>query len=258
MPAAYAHYRFAAQALERLDPALRQQISRFRQVFDMGAQGPDFFFYYNPLFHTATGSLGNKFHAQSGKTFFTTAVRRLRLNPSQVGTVYLYGVLAHYCLDSAAHPFVYETEAAGEVSHVGMESEFDRFLLTKDGKIPAHAQDLSRFTKLSRGECVTVADLYPGATPRGVLQGVRNMGRILKLFSSRRRKAVETLVGIAGKGARELLIPRTPAPGSEERDEALLSLYDSALERYPILASQLTQLRTAGTELGPEFASTFG
>ena len=78
MPAAYAHYRFGTQALELLDPALRQQISRFRQVYDMGVQGPDFFFYYNPLFHTAAGALGHKFHMQSGETFFTAAVRRLR------------------------------------------------------------------------------------------------------------------------------------------------------------------------------------
>ena len=258
MPAAYAHYRFGTQALELLDSSLRQQISRFRQVYDMGVQGPDFFFYYNPLFHTAQGSLGHEFHMQSGERFFTAAVRRLRLNPSEVGTVYLYGVLAHYCLDSAAHPFIRETEKAGEVSHVAMESEFERFLLTKDGKIPAHAQNLSRFTRLSRGECVTVADLYPGATPRAVLRGVRNMERILKLFASRNRKAVESVVGLAGKKAREMLTPRTPAPGSEERDAALLSLYDNALERYPILAAQLTALRTAGTELGPEFGPTFG
>ena len=258
MPAAYAHYRFGTQALELLDSGLRQQISRFRQVYDMGVQGPDFFFYYNPLFHTAQGSLGHEFHMQSGDRFFTAAVRRLRMNPSEVGTVYLYGVLAHYCLDSAAHPFICETEKAGEVSHVAMESEFERFLLTKDGKIPAHAQNLSRFTRLSRGECVTVADLYPGATPRAVLRGVRNMERILKLFASRNRKAVESVVGLAGKKARKMIIPRTPAPGSEERDAALLSLYDNALERYPILAAQLTALRTAGTELGPEFGPTFG
>ena len=258
MPAAYAHYRFGAQALERMEPALRQQISRFRQVYDMGAQGPDFFFYYNPLFKTATSSMGHKFHMQTGETFFTTAVRRLRLNPSEVGTAYLYGVLAHYCLDSAAHPYVQQTAAAGEVSHVAMESEFERFLLTKDGKIPAHAQNLSRYTHLSRGECVTVADLYPGTTPRAVLQGVRNMEHILKFFASRNRKATEALVGLGGKTAWELLIPRTPAPGSEERDEALLARYNEALERFPILASQLTALRTAGKELGPEFAAAFG
>ena len=258
MPAAYAHYRFGIQALERLEPALRQQISRFRRVYDMGVQGPDFFFYYNPLFHTTMGSLGHKFHMQTGEAFFTAAVRRLRLNPSEVGTAYLYGVLAHYCLDSVVHPFIHETEAAGEVSHVAMESEFERFLLTKDGKIPAHAQDLSRFTRLSRGECVTVADLYPGATPRAVLQGVRNMERILKLFASRKRKAAETIVGFAGKSAREMLIPRVQAPGSEERDEALLCRYENALERYPVLVSQLTALRTAGTDLGPEFGPAFG
>lgn len=258
MPAVYAHYRFASQTVEKLEPALRQKISRFRQVFDMGAQGPDFFFYHNPLFHTAQGDLGHKFHMQSGESFFTAAVRRLRLNPSEVGSVYLYGVLAHYCLDAAVHPYVHETEAAGEISHVQMEAEFERFLLTMDGKIPAHAQDLSRYVKLSPGECVTVAGLYPGATARGVAQGVRNMQRILKFQSSRNRKTVETVMGFGGKTGRELLIPRTQTPGSEERDEGMLARYRQALEQYPNMASQLTAMWKTGTELGPEFQCAFG
>lgn len=258
MPAAYAHYRFGTQAMEQLEPAVRQQVSRFRHVFDMGVQGPDLFFYYDPLFRTAQGALGNKFHAQSGEVFFSSAIRRLRLNPSEVGTVYLYGVLAHYCLDSTVHPFVNETVAAGEVRHVEMESEFDRFLLTKDGKVPAHVQDLSQYVGLSRGECVTVAGLYPGATAGGVRRGVGNMKRILKLLSSRNRKTVETLVGVAGKTGKDMLIPRSQAPGSEERDEAMLALYEGALERYPVLARQLTALWKTGAELGPEFKPTFG
>lgn len=259
MSAAYAHYRFASEVLPALDPAVRTQVSRFRGVFDTGAQGPDFFFYYNPLFPTVQRNLGTKFHSQTGTAFFASAVRRLKLNPSEVGTAYLYGVLAHYCLDREIHAYIHEKESEGcPFDHVEMESEFDRFLLTRDGKIPAHAQDLSRYVKLSRAECATVAELYPGAKARTVVVGVGNMRRLLKLFSSRNRKTAEMVMRLGGKTALQMLLPRTQAEGMEEIDRDMLAIYDHARTCYPVLAAQLTALKKTGAELGSEFDPVFG
>lgn len=259
MSAAYTHYRFASEVFPTLPPEVRTRISHFRSVFDAGAQGPDFFFYYSPLIPTAQGNLGAKFHRQTGTAFFTSAVRRLKLTPSEVGTAYLYGVLAHYCLDREIHAYIHEKEAAAcPFGHVEMESEFDRFLLTKDGKIPAHVQDLSRLVRLSRGECATVAELYPGARVRTVTVGFGNMRRLLKLFSSRNRKTTEALVSLGGKAARQMLIPRVQAEGMAEIDRDMLEIYDHARACYPVLAAQLTALKNAGTELGAEFEPVFG
>ena len=66
MPASYAHYRFGKLLLPSLPVHVRQTIQRFRRMYDMGLQGPDFFFYYNPFLHTATGELGRVFHRQTG------------------------------------------------------------------------------------------------------------------------------------------------------------------------------------------------
>lgn len=258
MPATYAHYRFGVQALDLLDPDLARLVRRFRQVYDVGLHGPDIFFYYNPVLPTAIGKLGKKFHDQTGKAFFGAAVRRLRLHPSDAGTVYLYGVLCHFALDSNAHPFINALSAEGKVGHSQLESEFDRYLLTADGKIPPHVQDLSTHLALSRGECVTVAELYPGATAAGVATGVRHMAAVTRFTASRNRKTVEAVFGLGGKKMLETLIPRTPDPACAPYDEQLMALYNKALESFPSMQAQLTALRTSGAELGEEFAVNFG
>jgi len=257
MPSSYAHYRFGIKALEKMDPAVRRKVQQFRNVYDTGLHGPDLFFYYNPLIRTSTGALGSKFHAQTGDAFFSAAVRRLRLNPSEVGKVYLYGVLGHYCLDSAIHPLVEATAQEEKIGHVEMETEFDRFLLTKDGKLPPHVQDFSGHMRLSRGECVTVSAFYPGSTPSDILRSVKNMARFTRLFASRNRKTTEMLVSLAGKSAKQMLMTRNPNPNCDYLDEPMMALYDQALERYPIMEAQLTALITSGTPLGEEFSLTF-
>lgn len=257
MPSSYAHYRFGIKALEKMDPAVRRKVQQFRNVYDTGLHGPDLFFYYNPLIHTSTGALGEKFHAQTGDAFFSAAVRRLRLNPSEVGKVYLYGVLGHYCLDSALHPLVEATAQEGKIGHVELETEFDRFLLTKDRKLPPHVQDFSGHMRLSRGECVTVSAFYPGAAPSDILRSVKNMARFTHLFASRNRKTTEMLVGLAGKSAKQMLMTRNPNPNCDYLDEPMMALYDQALERYPIMEAQLTALITSGIPLGEEFSLTF-
>lgn len=258
MPSSYAHYRFGVKALEKMDPAVRRKVQQFRNVYDTGLHGPDIFFYYNPLIHTSTGALGAKIHAQTGESYFTAAARRLRLSPSEVGTVYLYGVLGHYCLDSALHPLVEATAREGKIGHGEMETEFDRFLLTKDRKLPPHVQDFSGHMRLSRGECVTVSGFYPGASPSDVLRSVKNMARITHLLAARNRKTTEMLLGIAGKHAKQMLMPRNPNPNCEFLDEPMMALYDQALERYPAMEAQLTALLASGAPLGEEFSLIFG
>ena len=78
MPSIYAHLRFGEDVLSRIPGKNSRLAGRFRQLYDVGLQGPDPFFYYNPLFHTATGQLGKKLHRQSGIVFFGNVVCELR------------------------------------------------------------------------------------------------------------------------------------------------------------------------------------
>lgn len=261
MPSNYAHYRFGAQVLPGLPEETRSVIRQNRSAFDVGTHGPDLFFYYSPLGKTPVSELGSKFHRQSGREFFTGACRRLRLEPSKEGTAYLYGVLAHYSLDSMCHPLVCEESEKGIFSHTALESEFDRFLLEKDGKASPHTQDLTRHLRLSREGCAAAAAFYPPVTAEQIRRALREMvyiTRLLRVSSPALRQAVRKILRLTGEGNVGLMMPEAPDQRCAHLDEPLLELYEQALERYRTQAEQLRRHLSCGAPLGELFEPSFG
>ena len=164
MPATYAHYRFGKLLLPALPADARQCIQRFRRMYDMGLQGPDFFFFYNPFVKTATVKLGSVFHHQTGQEFFQVACKAAT---SDAAKAYLYGLLGHYCLDSICHPFVNRLVEIQEARHIPLESEFERFLLALDGEASPSTYNTGRFSgasgswHCSQDSCPTPTGLGP-------------------------------------------------------------------------------------------------
>lgn len=256
MPSAYAHYRFGTQASGELPAETAKTVKRFRQLFDAGLQGPDFFFYYDPLFRSGAGKLGSVFHRQTGKEFFTRAAEHLRSLPSEGGTAYLFGVLGHYALDSVCHPLIRAATADGKIGHTELEVEFDRYLLETDGKTPAWSQDLTQSIRLSRGDCVTASEFYPGASPIAVRRSFRNMKFLNKTLTHPNRELLERAFRL-GK-AQHMVMTQKANRNCAHLDTQLLALYRQALERYPVLARQLNACIREGSPLGEEFAVNFG
>ena len=261
MPSAYAHYRFGVQLLKRMPPDICRTAQRFRQLYDAGLHGPDIFFYYNPLMKNNIGKLGSKLHHQSGQEFFTRVCKRFRLEPSEAGYAYLYGLLTHYCLDSVCHPFVNATASEGKIGHVELETEFDRYLLTLDGKIPPSTYDISRHMKLTRGECVAVSRFYPSVSPSVIQRSVGHMAlatRCLAMPKGLPRNAMEKAVRKFGGKYAQFLMTDEPNPVCSPLNRKLEALYNEALERYPRLCDQLTAHLTHNVPLGMDFAPEFG
>lgn len=255
MPASYAHYRFGNMVLPKLPPDVRQCIQRFRRMYDVGLQGPDFFFYYNPLSKTSVGSLGAQFHSQSGQEFFAKACAQAQ---SEAAVAYLYGLLGHYCLDSTCHPYVNQMVAIEEARHVALESEFERYLFARDGMLPPETQNISDKLKLTRGECMTVASFYPPATGAQVNQSLYVMRFGLRFLSRPNRDGIERLLKKVKPSLLDSMVP------AEENTEYLLMVrellgyYGQAMERYPQLLQQLQEHRRTGAPLGEDFAPNFG
>ena len=133
MPAGYAHHRFGRQAVEIFPAQAQRSIRQFRRLYDAGLQGPDIFFYHNILFRDKIVALGKNCHNEGGEEFFTRCIGSLTSASGEAAQAYLWGVLAHYCLDSVVHPFVLEQTADEKITHVELETEFDRFLMQLDG-----------------------------------------------------------------------------------------------------------------------------
>ena len=255
MPASYAHYRFGKQVLADLPGDVRQCIQRFRRMYDLGLQGPDFFFYYHPYLKTAIGALGNTFHSQTGEEFFTQAAKAAT---SDAAKAYLYGLLGHYCLDSTCHPYVNQLEDIGEARHVPLESEFERFLLALDKEPSPHTYDISKRLKPTRGECMTIAELFPGATGGAVSLSFGTMAFIKKLLADPKQGGV---YGLACKLYPSLPDHRIPEEENEELGayvRELHSLYQQAAEKYPAMLAALLAHRKQDAPLGADFTPTFG
>lgn len=259
MPSTYAHYRFGAQLIGQLPPPIQRTIGRFRQLYDMGLHGPDILYYQRlPM---GGKKSGDKFHTQTGKVYFEHVCRAVRLSPSEGARAYLYGVLAHYALDSLSHPFINRMAGQGKATHTQIETEFDRFLLERDGKKPPHLQDLSGHMKLTPGECRTVALFYTGVSHSTVSKCVANMAsatRFLVKPQSGSRKLLEKAMGIFGPRVAGKLMPVHPNRACSDLDPSLLRLYEMAMDRYPVLLEQLRAHLRHNAPLGTDFSVPFG
>lgn len=255
MPAQYAHYRFGKQVLPELPQNVRQSVQRFRRLYDAGLHGPDLFFYHNPFFRTSAGDLGHKFHLLSGREFFTQAGARA---DSEAARVYLYGVLCHYALDSACHPFVIKMDETGQASHVALESEFERYLMEADGLLPVHTWDPARHLRLTRGECVTVANCYPPADPGDVYWALRAMIFSQRFLARKNREQTEKILKLLNKKLLDVLVPEEPVASFARMDSELLSRYNRSLKAYPELLRQLLAHLDHGQPLGEAFEPIFG
>lgn len=255
MPASYAHYRFGKLLLPSLPANVRQTIQRFRRMYDMGLQGPDFFFYFNPFMHTSTGELGKTFHRQTGQEFFPAACQAAT---SDAARAYLYGLLGHYCLDSLCHPFINRLVTIGEARHVPLESQFERFLLVLDGEISPETYNMSKKLRLTRGECMSVAGFYPGSTGSKVAVGIRSMAFFTGFLSHANRKLPMQILQKLAPSLHDFRIPPEESEDLAPYIRELYDLYCQALEHYPHLLTQLENHLKTGEGFGEEFAPDFG
>lgn len=259
MPGNYAHYRFAAGLLQSMDKEARIVAERFRALYDVGAQGPDPFFYFNPFVKNKAHELSRQIHWQPGREFFEQAGRIYRGNPTEAGLAYLYGCLTHFCLDSVCHPYVHEVHDSGAGKHIALETEFNRFLLEKDGKPAPHTADPSAYLVLTRGECDTAASFYRGISGTEFARCMSHMRLLSKLLAAPEgllRNAVIKVTDMAGHSG---FVMTKGADSAHERfNTPMLELYQQAMDQYPGMITQLQAHLKKGTPLGAEFDAIYG
>lgn len=255
MPAGYAHYRFGQAVRPLLTGKAAKAAKNCAQLFDVGLQGPDLFFYYNPVFKTKIGSIGHVLHYQSGKALFERSCAMLRNAPTEGKLAYLYGMLAHYSLDSVCHPVVEAAAKQGIATHLELEAELDRTLLELDGKTPAFRQNLGPYFRLTKGECAAVADFYPPATMRNIHTCSANMVHLHRLMAGRTHGLMKKAYSMAGKGG--MVLNDRPDERCTKTVEQLISRFDRAAKRYALLAGQIDECLKNGTPLGNEFLPDF-
>ncbi len=111
MPGFITHYLCAQAVLKSVSPNVSKAVARYGNLYNMGAQGPDIFFYYLPgLIKKRTKGIGVRMHQENPGAFIlniSEEILNLREEDKPLIFAYTAGYLTHYALDAAAHPFVY-------------------------------------------------------------------------------------------------------------------------------------------------------
>lgn len=261
MPATYAHYRFGSQMLCRMPADVCRTAKRHRHLFDVGLHGPDLFYFYRPMFSTRIGKLGYKFHGQTGREFFSRVCRGLRLEPSEEGQAYLYGVLCHYALDSHCHPLIVEKSREGIASHSRIETEFDRFLMAMDGIELPGGMRLTKHMALEEEACAVVSRFYPGTDSSHIRESLKSMVAIRKALELPKGALRTTVIKTMSAGSetfRDMVVGPEPDPACQELNQPLFERYEQAGKAFPEMVLQLGAHLTYNAPLGEDFAPVFG
>ena len=200
MPASYAHACFGQNVLQVLPDEMRTALQPYQSFYEYGQYGPDFFFFYKPLFNNPINEQGKILHAQSGKQFFAAAKEAYAKVPTEkkeASRAYLTGFLCHFILDSVNHAFIVPYTASHDVTHVELEGEYERYLLQRNGKNPKK-ENLSLYHIVFPELPSIAAPFTQGKTEQEVRQAMDGMRFYKKLVYSPSGIKRRLLVGLMG------------------------------------------------------------
>lgn len=182
MPAIYAHLRFGEEAEKRLAEPLRNTTKQYKEAFLLGTQGPDILFYYKPLKHNDIRRKGTAIHARAGGEVFTElfALWQASGGKDDALKAYICGYLCHFTLDALSHKYI-DDNSSEAVSHGKIESEFDKFILRKDGK-PIRGYNTAKVISGENG-CKEASALAMGVSEKEIARAIKTIRKINGMFS---------------------------------------------------------------------------
>lgn len=142
MPSVYAHILFAKKVLDRLDCPNRRLFTEQLDEYLVGSLGPDLLFFHPPVFVGSVAKVGSRLHA-SPVSGLLEPLRPLVYNGTPYAAAYAAGLICHYVSDHALHPTVDSEAAKARISHLGLETELDRYLAEQNGLDPLTLRPLA-------------------------------------------------------------------------------------------------------------------
>ena len=261
MPTTYAHWRFGDKCIRMLPDDLQNIILNNRAIFDYGVHGPDIFFYYNCLKHNEVNRYGSAMHdipykdtlAQIKENFKKTENKDMALS-------YLLGFTCHFTLDSYCHGFIEKVDETMPYSHGKIESQFDRYLLIKDGFNPVTKSVTDMFHP-DKKMAKVISGLFNKFDEDIIYKTLKDQKLYLNLLkdnSDIKRFFLTTAMDIAKVPSfKDLLITRENVEELKPINIRLNKYFDMALKHYPVLADSLIGYLYDKNELNTYFKHNF-
>lgn len=261
MPTTYAHWRFGDKCIRMLPDDLQNIILNNRAIFDYGVHGPDIFFYYNCLKHNEVNRYGSAMHdipykdtlAQIKENFKKTENKDMALS-------YLLGFTCHFTLDSYCHGFIEKVDETMPYSHGKIESQFDRYLLIKDGFNPVTKSVTDMFHP-DKKMAKVISGLFNKFDEDIIYKTLKDQKLYLNLLkdnSDIKRFFLTTAMDIARVPSfKDLLITKENVEELKPINIRLNKYFDMALKHYPVLADSLIGYLSDKNELNTYFKHNF-
>lgn len=175
MPALYAHNQFGNRVLQKLDVKKRAFLLKNLRQFRIGLHGPDYLFFYKPLSPNPISQIGFQIHERPASEFLEYARKVIWENGTESPEyAYILGFICHFALDSECHPFVAEEMKRTGIGHVELESEFEKFLMRKNGEDPL-SYPVGKTFPTDKDTANCVAKFYEGVEPEEVYKALKSM-----------------------------------------------------------------------------------
>lgn len=248
MPAVAAHYMFGQLVAEKLNKDIYDLITSHKELFDIGTQGPDLLFYYNPVKKNPVSTYGNTIHQVIAKDFFEPICAK-QPKIGQASLAYLLGAVSHYCLDLACHPYIIELSGDSAAHHRSLESDFDAKIIGE------YAMSKKRFTCIpKRIDYEAVATVYALQTEdiRQCVNLMRGYTRLLDFSTF--IKYAERVIGKKGMFS-SLSLKSKPIFCDETKK--LLTLFKDAVSVTAETVAKVHQCVTENTPFPDGFLYTF-
>ena len=185
MPAAYTHDSFGMEVLRILPREEKELILSEANLFHIGLQGPDLFFYYHPLKADPVSELGHAIHREPGLAFLkrmaaaegktlpddrkdpsagagdkARSVKAEDKALSAAKRAFIYGNICHFVLDRECHGNIFHWQEVSGVTHAEIEGEMDRSLMLRNGDDPLRTMP-ARHIRPGRREARILKEFYP-------------------------------------------------------------------------------------------------
>lgn len=114
MPDVITHALGATEAIKRIEDPIASLVQKNLNVYRLGAQGPDFFFYYHVLpgqDAKRSNEYGSRLHREHSFAFLLTLLDYAKIKHKSKDfpllLSYSLGFITHYAFDLTMHPFIY-------------------------------------------------------------------------------------------------------------------------------------------------------
>lgn len=266
MPAIFAHYKFGREVLPHVDARVRQIVCSHRAMFNLGLQGPDFYFFDQLLRVRGKkyAEIGTRLHHNSCASLLSALEGYGGRRPRSAELAYLFGLIGHFALDSTCHPHIDAWVDELKYNHHRLETEFDRFLLQQSGVEEPRRFVLGRCIAAPKRDRLHIGRLYEAAglgkekDVARLFEDFRRIKNMTSVPSDRRYQAYQTVlkrfgawdaIGGIFMGPQDTL--------SRETNARLLPLFKEAQLRYLRLAENYWMHIFEGEALDAYFERDF-